>query len=124
MELETPYVHLCIKNAILVGTYKTNQRISLEAAREIVRTRKAFTENVPIPALIISRGLVSIDRPARKYLASAEATEGLVATAIVVNSVFTSFLTNFFLSVNKTKMPVKIFSNVARAEQWLQQYVE
>jgi len=124
MELETPYVHLCIKNGILTGTYKTNQRISLEAARDIVRTRKAFTENIPMPALIISKGLVSIDQPARKYLASAEATEGLVATAIVVNSVFTSFLTNFFLSVNKTTMPVKIFSNVARAEQWLQQYVE
>lgn len=124
MELETPFVHLCIKHGILVGTYKTNQRISLEAAREIVRTRKAFTEHKALPALIISQGLVSMDRPARKYLSSAEGTDGLTASAIVVNSAFTSFLSNFFLTVNKANMPVKIFSSIAKAEQWLQQYVE
>lgn len=124
MELDTPYVHLSIKNKILVGIYKRNQRISLDTAREIVHTRKAFTYGFSMPALIISQGLVSIDRPARKYFSSDEGTAGLTACAVVVNSIFSSFLGNFFLSVNKTVMPVKIFSDVNRAEIWLQRFVE
>ena len=124
MNLETPYVHLCIKNKILIGTYKTNQRISLETAKEIVRARKAFTQTMPMPAMIISQGIVSIDRPARHYLSSAEATDGLTACAIVAGSAFSSFLGNFFLSVNKSPMPVKIFSDVNQAEKWLQRFVD
>ncbi len=122
MNLETPYVTLCIRNKILVGTYRQNQRINLEAAKEIVRTRKAFTQGVPVPALIISRGLISIDRPARKYLSSDEATEGLIACAVVVDSSFSSLLGNFFLAVNRTSMPVKIFKDIRQAEKWLQQF--
>ena len=124
MELETPYVHLCTRNKILVGTYKANQRISIDAAKDIVRTRKKFTSGIPMPALIISQGLVSIDRPARKYLSSEEATTGLKACAIVVNSAFSSFLGNFFLTVYKTTMPVRIFPTVEKAEKWLQHFIE
>lgn len=124
MELESPYIHLCIKNNILVGTYKTDLHINLEAAKEIVLTRKRFIQHKRMPTLIISQGVVSMDKPARQYLSSVEATEGLTASAIVVNSVFSSFLGNFFLAVNKTNMPVKIFSDTSRAEKWLQQFVE
>lgn len=124
MELDTPYVHLRIKDKILVGTYKKNIRINLEIAKEIVRARLSFTGNRNIPSLIISQGIVTIDKPAREYLSSDEATVGLVASAILVNSKFSSFLGNFFLTVNKPKMPVKIFSEISKAEKWLQQFVE
>lgn len=124
MELDTPYVHLRIKDKILVGTYKKNIRINLEIAKEIVRARLSFTGNRNMPSLIISQGIVTIDKPAREYLSSDEATVGLVASAILVNSKFSSFLGNFFLTVNKTKMPVKIFSDISIAEKWLQQFIE
>ena len=124
MELDTPYVHLRIKDKILVGTYKKNIRINLEIAKEIVRARLSFTGNRKMPSLIISQGIVTIDKPAREYLSSDEATVGLVASAILVNSKFSSFLGNFFLTVNKTKMPVKIFSDISKAEKWLQQFIE
>ena len=124
MEFDTPYVHLRIKDKILVGTYKKNIRINLEIAKEIVRARLSFTGNRKMPSLIISQGIVTIDKPAREYLSSDEATVGLVASAILVNSKFSSFLGNFFLNVNKTKMPVKIFSDISNAEKWLQQFIE
>ncbi len=124
MEFETQYVHLCIRNNILVGTYKRNLRINLEAAKAIVFARKTFTGQKRFPALINCQGVVSMDKPARQYLSSPEAIDGLSASAIVVNTAFSSFLSNFFLAVNKTSIPVKIFSSVARAEAWLQQFVE
>jgi hypothetical protein len=124
MELDTTFVHLCIKNKILVGTYKQNLHINLEVAKEIVRARQIFTGGKKIATLINSQGVVSMDRPAREYLASAEATEGLTACALVVNSSFSSFLGNFFLAVNKTTMPVRIFTSIAKGEKWLQQFIK
>ena len=123
MEYETPYVNLRIKDHILIGTYKKNLHIDLAVARDIVSSRLSFTGGEKMPSLIISQGVVSMDKPAREYLASDEAIVGLLASAIVVSSPFSSFLGNFFLFVNKTKMPVKIFTSVSSAEKWLQQFI-
>ncbi len=124
MELDTPYVHLRIKDNILVGTYKGNLRIDLLIAKEIVRTRLSFTGGRKLPALIISQGVISMDKPARDYLASDEAIKDLLAAAIFVDTSFSALLGNFFLKVNKTKMPVKVFHNIGRAEKWLAKYIE
>ncbi len=123
MALETPFIQFDIRDGILVCTYKKNLRINLDVARKIVQARLAFTGNKKMPTMIISQGVVSIDKPAREYLSSQAATEGLVATAIVVNTVYSRFLGNFFLIVNKTTMPVKIFSNISGASNWLQQFI-
>ena len=124
MELDTPFVHISITDKILVGTYKKNLRINLEIAKEIVHARLSFTAGKKMPSMIISQGVVSIDKPAREYLVSDEAIEGLAASAIIINSTFSSFLGNFFLTVYKTKMPVKIFADIASAEKWLQQFID
>ncbi|MEO6733997.1 MAG: hypothetical protein ABIN01_22435 [Ferruginibacter sp.] len=124
MELETPYIHLRVKDNILIGTYKENLHIDLVIAKEIVRTRLSFTGGRKLPALILSEGVISMDKPARDYLASDEAIKDLLAAAIFVNSSFSSLLGNFFLKVNKTKMPVRVFHNISRAERWLAKYVE
>ncbi len=124
MDLDTPYVHLCIRDKILVGTYKKNLHINLDIAKQIVHDRIIFTEGKTMPSMIISRGVVSIDKPAREYLASDEAIQGLSASAIIVNSKFSSFLGNFFLRANKTKIPVQIFPNVSKGTRWLQKFIE
>lgn len=123
MELDTRYVNLVIKDGILIGTYKKGLDINLEVAKEIVRIRILFTEGKKMPAMIKSEGIISMTKPARQFLASDEAITGLSASAIIVNSGFSRFLGNFFVQVNKTKLPVKIFSDVGRAEKWLHQFL-
>lgn len=123
MEIDTPFVHLRIKDDVLVGTYKKDLRINLEIAKEIVRTRLSFTGGRKLPSIILSEGLISIDKAAREFLVSEEGTEGLTVCAIIVDSSFSRFLGNFFMKVNKTKMPVKMFSDISKAERWLQQFV-
>jgi hypothetical protein len=123
MEFDSPLVHLVIKDKILIGTYKKNLIINLEVAQQIVQQRMSFTRGKKLPAMIISHGVTSIDKPAREFLASEKGTEGLSATAIIVNSPFTKSMGNFFLIVNRARIPVKIFSNTSRAEKWLQQFV-
>jgi hypothetical protein len=91
-------------------------------AKEIVKVRQEFANYMPVVALIYNQGVVKMDKKAREYFASSEGIKGIIAAAIVVGSPFTSFLANFFVSVNKTKMPVRIFSNPKDALKWLEKY--
>ena len=121
--METAYVHLRIKDSILIGTYKKDVRITFDIAKEIVRTRISFTRGTQMPALILSEGVISIDKAARDYLVSPEATHGLSAAAIITQSAFSSFLGNLFLQLTAGNIPVKIFRKRTRAKKWLQQFV-
>jgi hypothetical protein len=123
MELDTRYVHLLLKDDILIGTYKKGLHINLEIAQEIVRTRISFMEGKKIPAMIITKGIIGISKPARDYLSSKEGTEGLVASAIIAGASFNNLMGNFFLKVHKTAMPVRIFSDKLHAEKWLKKFI-
>jgi|SRR2546423_13159933 hypothetical protein len=121
-ELDTAHVHLLIKDGILIGTYKKGLKINLQIAKEIVETRIGFTNNKLMPALIYNQGVISMDKGAREYFSSDEGVRGLKAAAIILDSPFASFLGNFFVFVNKTKMPVRIFSSTPTALKWLKKF--
>ena len=124
MELDTHYVHLLLKDNLLIGTYKKGLHINLEIAHEIVRARIYFMEGKKrIPAMIITKGITGITKPARDYLSSVEATKGLVASAIIVDASFSNIMGNFFLRVHKPAMPVRIFYDTRRAEKWLKKFI-
>jgi hypothetical protein len=123
MEHDTPFVHLRIKDNILIVSYRRNLIINLDVAHKIVLYRQSFSRGKKFAAIILSQGVTSIDKPAREYLASEEGTEGLFASAIIVNSAFSRFMGNFFMRVNKTSIPVKLFSNISQAKKWLQQFI-
>ena len=122
-ELSTPYVHFVLSENLLIVTYKKGLQIDLDIAREVVRSRYLFTSKKTVPVLILNGGVVSMTKEAREYLASGEGTTGIRAAAIVLKSVFGSFLGNFFLSVNKPEMPVKIFTRRDAAVRWLSKYL-
>lgn len=123
MEYETPFVHLLIKDQILIGSYEKNLKINLNIAKQIVHSRLSFTRGKKMASMIISHGVISMDKAAREFLASDEGVQGLLASAIIVDSAFSSLLGNFFLEVNKTKIPSKVFFNIPKAKKWLQQFI-
>lgn len=123
MEPETPIVRLLIRNQILIGTYRKELQINLETAKQIVEERMRFTKGEKMVAMILADGIGTIDKAARDYLASEKGTEGLLATAIVVSSPFDYLMGKFFIKVNKTGIPSRIFYNTRQAEKWLQQFI-
>jgi hypothetical protein len=120
--LDTPYVYYELQGDLMIGTYKKDLKINLEIAKEIVKVRQDFANHTPVVGLIYNQGVVKMDKKAREYLASDDGVKGIIAAAIVVGSPFTTFLANFFVSVNKPKMPVRVFSNAPDALKWLQRY--
>jgi hypothetical protein len=120
--LDTQYVYYELHDDLLMGTYKKNPRLNLEMVKEIVKVRQEFTGPEPVVGLIYNQGVVSMDKQARDYLASEDGVRGFKAAAIILDSPFSSFLVNFFVSVTKPKIPVKMFSKKEAALKWLQQF--
>ena len=123
MEHDITFARLLVKDKILEVTYKEGLHITYEIAEKIVKDRLSFTKGEKMPAIIKSQGVISIDKPAREYFASEKGIRDLSATAIIVNSDYSRLLGNFFVFVNKTKMPVKIFTDIEKSVIWLHKYI-
>src|SRR5258708_2906351 len=100
--LDTQYVHLELQEDLLIATYKKDIKITLGIAKEIVSTWHEFIEYKQVVALVYNQGVRSIDKKGRDYLSSNEGIGVLIlAGALVLDSPFSSFLGNFYLSVTK-----------------------
>ncbi len=119
--LEMRLVTLEIIDDIVFAVFKKGITITLEGAREIIEKRVLFTGKNFYPMLFEDEGAVSIEKGARDYLSN-EGTEGLTAGAFILRSIYSTFLINFYLSVNPPKVPSKMFTDRAKAIEWLEQY--
>jgi hypothetical protein len=120
---DTPYVHMELRDGILIATYKKGLNIDLKMAERIIRSRLDFTEGRKLPVLIRNQGVITINKEAREYLSSVEGTTGLSAAAIILNSPFEFVLGVFFVKVNGSSIPSKVFSDEASAMKWLKKFL-
>lgn len=120
--LETENTRFEIKDGILYGKYREGLVITLEVAKDIVKNRMKFSENNSYPIIVFTDGMKSISKEARDYLGGKEGSAGIIAGAVVTKSVYTTFIGNFFLKVNKPPLPTKMFTDVKDAVEWLEQY--
>jgi hypothetical protein len=119
---DSEYVYLEIEDGILIGTYKKDLLVDLEVARKIVEQRLSFADEKVMPVLVINEGVKGINKEARNFLASPAGLQGITAGAIIIDSPVTSLLGNFYLQVNKPKIPTKLFAKKKTAINWLKQY--
>lgn len=116
---ENEHLKLEIRGEILEAVYKKGVKINKEVAESLVKARKAFTGNRQFLFLIIDEGIVSMDKPAREYLSSEDATDGIIATAFIQNSLYSIMLINFFIGITRHKIKVKAFTDKNEALNWL-----
>ena len=124
--MDTEYATYKENEGIVIVTFK-NINISGEIARKIVNDRKDFAGNKIVPALVDARHMKAVDHEARTFFQSDESKVGLCAAALLTDSVFTTYIANFFLKVsyktNRT-LPSKVFTNKDKALDWLKKYVK
>ncbi|MEI9809100.1 MAG: hypothetical protein WDO16_15245 [Bacteroidota bacterium] len=106
----------------LSALIKKGLKVNLEMAKEIVKARLTLAESKPVVALAYNQGVKSLTKEARDYLSSDEGSEGLLAGAVILDSPFSSFLGNFYLSVAKPKIPARSFTTTEAALKWLKQF--
>lgn len=121
--LHTPMADFEIKDDILYVTYREKVKIDLEAAKKIVTARLEYAGNEAYPFLVFDDGVVSMDKAARDYLSEKDlGLKGVIAGALVLKSVYSEFLGNFYLRITKPAIPTKIFTDREKAIEWLEQY--
>jgi len=119
--LHTPYMTLRNEQNILFCTYADNLVIDLEVARHCVNNRLRFSKGVSYPLLVSLKGVRSVNKEARDYLAE-EGSRLIKAGALIISSPLTRILGNIFLSINKPSSPARLFTDEAEAITWLKKY--
>lgn len=94
--------------------------MNLEDAQENVRAFAQVAGGVRRPALIDIRAhAASATREAREYYAGPENAKVVLAVTLLVSSNIGRMLGNFFLGLNRTSFPLKLFAEPEPALEWL-----
>lgn len=119
--LETEYVKIYLDNGILAAEWKRSI-IDISIAKAVVNSRNHFADGINYPVLVKINSIIGGSKEARDFLASEEACKGMIAGAIVVDSIFETMLANLFIGRSKPIIPTRIFSSEAKARKWLEQF--
>jgi hypothetical protein len=119
---ENDFAQFWIRNGILFFKYKSNVVIDLAAAQRIVADRIQLQNEKDYPIFCDTRGIITIDKAARDYLAQS----GSVLTKAVglLGSQNVSLtITSFYLRISKPQVPTAIFIDEEAALAFLESYI-
>lgn len=122
MELENDFARFYFSGEYLYYIYKAGKTIDLAAAKQIVADRISFQEGKSYPVICFMQDVKYIDKAARDYLAD-KGSELVKAVAIISGSTARMHMINFYLTVNKPKVPTRMVANEEEAKQYLQKYM-
>ena len=107
-----------IENGILFFEYKPNTAIDLQVAIQVVADRIAFQNERLLPVFCDTRGIISIDKAARDYLAK---SGSLLAKAVALLGTENVSMTmsTFYLEISKPSVPTRVFSIEQEALDYL-----
>jgi hypothetical protein len=90
---------------------------------ENIKAVAAVSNGKCSPVLVDIKEVKGIDRDARAYLASDEIAKHQSACALIIESSLSRLIGNFFLGLNKTKFPSKLFNEETSAIEWLKTFL-
>ena len=103
---------------ILIAYYQMKS-VDSGMAESVVNQRLTFTNGVPCLVLVKNHALTSMTKGARDFFSSEVGTQGIMAAAIITDTVYKQSLTNFFLSVTRPNIPTRMFKDEQKAKEWL-----
>jgi hypothetical protein len=98
--------------------------IDLDVAKEEIAAYAVLCKNEARPILVDIRNVKSITGEARSHLAGEESAKVTRAVALLIGSPLSRIIGNFFLGLNKTSFPSKLFTSVEEALTWLRGFLE
>jgi hypothetical protein len=116
--IDNEFIKIESEEGIIIGTLKLDT-LDIDLAKKIVALRLEVTEKEDYPTLINMKRTKKFSKEARDFLAGEKGVERVIAAALVIDSMLTATLANFFLKVNKPMVATKLFTNEEEAMQWL-----
>ena len=120
--LDNEFIKIELENEILVGEWK-DSFIDLAVAEKAVNSRLHVLKEKKYPFLVQIKSIKNSTKEARDFLASEKGCEGLIAGAILVDSVFENMIASLFIFLNRPLIPTRVFNDETKAREWLKQFV-
>lgn len=120
--VKTKYAEYIIEDEIMYITFRPGLVITESTAKEMTEDRITFCKKKHMPLFVDSTGLSSIDTLSRKHFASEEALKYIQAVGILAESLISKLAGNLYITVDKPKVPVKLFNSKMAAVKWLRRY--
>lgn len=98
-----------------------NSQMNLDDAKEGSRIVEKLSKGKGPVIFIDMREATSMNRESRKYYSELESN---IAVALLVESPLSKVISNFFMGLNKTSYPLKIFSSKEKALDWLKGFLQ
>jgi hypothetical protein len=111
-----------IEDGILFFEYKMNTAIDLEVATRVVADRITLQNERHLPVFCDMRGMISIDKAGRDYLAKSGSLQAK-AVALLVNENVSMTLSTFYLEISKPSAPTQIFTDEEEALEYLRGFI-
>ncbi|MEO9533600.1 MAG: hypothetical protein ABJF27_09930 [Crocinitomicaceae bacterium] len=70
------------------------------------------------PLIVDNRKIKSITKEARDHFSIKDRETNVSAIAIIIGSSLSRMIANFYLGINKPKIPVKLFNSEEKAVKW------
>ncbi|MDC0715848.1 DUF7793 family protein [Nannocystis bainbridge] len=108
----------------VIGEVRPGLIADLDDAIINVEAVAKLAVGIPRPLLLDMRAHASsATRECREYYAGAEAQRVNLAVAMLVRSNVSRVIGNFFLGLNKTRFPFRMFADVDEATAWLRSFI-
>ncbi|MFD2939196.1 DUF7793 family protein [Flavobacterium notoginsengisoli] len=111
-----------IEDGILFFEYKPRTAIDLEVAMRVVADRIAFQNERHFPVFCDTRGIASIDKAARDYLAKSGSMLAK-AVALIGSENVSITMSTFYLEISRPSVPTRIFTIREEALDYLKSFI-
>ncbi|WP_028979414.1 hypothetical protein [Sporocytophaga myxococcoides] len=120
---ENSLISLSYLGKMLLVDYKKRAIIDLKAAKKSVQEREKFTKNTPTLVIADFTKIDYVTTEARTFFAG-PSNKKTMATAIIFSSKIQEVMGNIYIKFNKPKIPVRLFTRISDAQEWLQTFTK
>jgi hypothetical protein len=111
------------EDAIARTVVKPDAEITILEARENSMAVNSLSHEQNFPLLVDLRKIRSISKEARDFFSMNNRESKVIAFAMVIDSPISRIIGNFFMGLNKPRVPAKLFNNEASAMKWLKKFI-
>ncbi|MBT1703957.1 DUF7793 family protein [Chryseosolibacter indicus] len=119
---KTPYITLSKLNAsgdIIYAAYAQNLKVDIAVAREIVRQRLDFTQNMKHYFVADLSNIIEVTAEAKEFLQRPDGgLKNIIGAALIGHNPLTELIANVYVKTEKT-FPANFFSNKEMAIEWI-----
>jgi hypothetical protein len=102
---------------------KPLSEVTINDAKENSMAVNSLSNGNDFPLLIDTREIRSITKEARDFFSMNNRESHVIAFAILIDSPLSKIIGNFFMGLNKPRVPVRLFTSEKEAISWLQSFL-